>query len=160
MHTITGIGTIFYGISKPNDKGIINATYWFVFLYFPIIPLWRAELVREVTKPRIFNYQLISKQRLRIKEVIRTYFFGWIITPLIWFGPAILIIPEIAVYIGLSPTDKGGFGLYEGLLVFSIIYFIVFVWKWKNWIEKQGLPENYKDILKDKQQSITKNKPH
>lgn len=154
MGTFNGIGTKFNGISEIDNEGKITATCWVVFLYFPIFPLWKAKLKREITKSNEFKYQIIEKQSLQSKEILKTYLFGWIITPLIWFGPLILCIREVADYIGIPKSEfkgvanGGGFGIYEGLVAFAILYMIIFAWKWKDWDEERGLPKNYKDILK------------
>ena len=160
MATINGIGTRFNGISKPNEQGVITATCWFTFIYLPIIPLWRAELIREITNPNEFRYWVINKQPIQIKEVLQTYMFGWIITPLLWFGPLILCIKEIAMYMGLLSSEPvnvfSHFEWYEGMIVFSILYMLVFTWKWKDWDEKRGLPKNYKEILRERQSVMRK----
>lgn len=138
---IRGIGTKFNGISEIDNEGNITATYWIVFLFLPIFPLFKCKLRREITSAIFFKYQIIEKQPLQWKEVLLTYLFGWIIIPILWLGPLFLCIREIAVYIGIPDASHGsGFGIYHLLVLYAIIHLVVFVWRLKEWDEKRGLP--------------------
>jgi hypothetical protein len=155
MGTLNGIGTRFNGFSKPDEEGKVTATMWFTFFYLPVLPLSKQEFIREITPSNEFRYRVISKQPLQAKEILMTYLFGWIIIPVLWFGPCILCIREIADKIGIPPAAEKGFGVYELLMTVSIIYVVIFVWKLKDWDEARGLPENYKAILKERQKNLT-----
>ncbi|MES2131171.1 MAG: hypothetical protein V4506_02410 [Bacteroidota bacterium] len=153
MSTINGVGTGFNGFSQPDEDGNITATKWFTVLYFPVLPLWKAKLKRQLTTSDVFQYQLISYEKMNAKEILTTYIYGWLFTPVLFFWPLVLSVREVAAAIGI-PTENAGFGIYEAMITFSILYLVIFVWKWKDWMEERGLPKNYKELLK--QQKMNK----
>jgi len=150
IFSINGTGLRFYGISNPDQDGRSSATVWVTFFFFPLIPVRRVILTRKVTLPRDFVYTIHEKQSLRLKEIASTWMWGLIIVPVLLLAPLVLCIREVATAIGI-PTDGNGFGLYETLILFSIVYLVVFVWKWKDWIDRRGLPQNYRQILSQPQ---------
>lgn len=147
--SINGTGTKFYGISLPDAEGKSTATLWVTFLFLPLVPLKRVTIKRQLTDPRRFVYTEVARENFSTKEILMTYLFGWIITPLAWFGPLVLCIREVASAIGI-PTEGDSTPLWTGMIVFAILWLIVFTWKWKDWLDKQGLPSDYKQLLKMK----------
>lgn len=141
--SINGTGTRFYGISNPDEQGKITATLWFTFLFFPVFPISRYSMTRALTHPREFRYTIIEKQNLVWSEVFMTWLWGWIITPVLWFGPLLLCIREVITALGVKREST-----QDTFMGVAILYLIVFTWLWKDWLDKQGLPKNYKQLLK------------
>jgi hypothetical protein len=146
MSTINGIGTKFYGINGPAIDGKCTAIKWFTFVYIPLIPLYRVEIIREVTRPHQFVFQLIQKNSLKIKEVLKTYLYA-ILTLAGLFGPFILA----AIYHDQLSMLQKNEDVITGAIV---VYIIAFVWIWKDMDEKKGLPKDYKHILKQKESTL------
>lgn len=144
--TVNGIGTRFYGISIPDERGESTATLWFTIAYLPILPIKRYIIKRAITKASIFRYTIIQKTPLKIKEIFIVYFLGWIVTPIFLLWPLPFIIKEVAMKIGY--TNNNGDGTLYNLAIYFFIAWIVFaVFKWKSWDDKKGLPKNYKEHL-------------
>ncbi len=154
MSTLNGIGSRFNGVSQLNQHGNVHATLWFTFLYLPLIPLWKAEIKREITLPlKEFNYQIIQKLPLDRNEILKTYFYGWILVPLLLLGPILFLIPEIHEQLGIaSPPPRNlikgdSLNWHDWLFILYIVYFIVVVIKLYSNDIKRGLPKNYKTNL-------------
>jgi hypothetical protein len=131
---INGIGSIFLGISAPDENGISTATNWFTFIFLPIIPFGRVK-VRFL--PHIgsgFSYQLISKEKLVLREVLKTYLFCWILFPLAIFGPAVLTIKQVWAKVGLPEIIHIPFG------VVAVIWIFVCLWKLEDWHDSKFHP--------------------
>lgn len=143
MTTLNGIGTRFYGVSTPNKKGESTATQWVTFAYLPIIPLKRYVIKRLLTKPTIFSYNLIQRTSLQAKEILITYFLGWIATPIFLLWPLPFAIKEVAIKLGYT-NDKAEGVLYNIAICFFILWIIFAVLKWKSWDDRRGLPKNNK----------------
>lgn len=141
MLSINGIGTRFYGITKPDEEGNCKAICWFSFVYIPLIPLWRATISREQTRPHVFKFNVIQKEKLVFKEVISTYFFGWIVMPLLIGAPMILCIREVSERLGIAVENpKGGLSdTWTVMFVIALVYFVIAILKLKSWDEKRGL---------------------
>ncbi len=143
MSTLNGIGTRFYGFSKPDEEGNCKATLWLSFFYLPFIPLKTVIIKREVTKPHIFQYNVVRKEKIEPFEILKTYFFSWIIMPLLLAWPGIFCVREVSEKIGIPVDDSSGVGVsttWTVIFTFSIIYFIVALLLLKSWDEKRGLP--------------------
>lgn len=147
MSTMNGVGTGFNGFSGFDPEGNFTATKWFTIFYFPVLPLWKGRLRRQVTECTVFQYQLLGYEKMTASEILSTYLYGWILTPLMLLWPLILSVKEIAGIIGV-PTEGNGSWIHMILIVFGILYLAVAVWKWKDWMEERGLPANYKQQLK------------
>lgn len=147
MSTINGVGTGFNGFSEFDPEGNFTATKWFTIFYFPIFPLWKGTLKRQVTECTVFQYQLLGYEKMNAREVLSTYLYGWILTPLMLLWPLVLCVKEIAGAIGI-PTEGNRSWIYMAFMIFGILYLVVAVWKWKDWMEERGLPANYKEQLK------------
>lgn len=111
MSSFNGIGTKFSGVSKPLADDSFYATKWVVFLFLPIIPLHRARLKITDTQQdwSIYTtyYLILSKEPLRLKEVLSTYLFGWILFPLMGLAPLLICIPEIQHILGINIPTSG-----------------------------------------------------
>jgi hypothetical protein len=97
---------------------------------------------REVTKPHILQYIVVRYEKMEVLEILKTYFFSWIVMPLLLFWPMIICVREVAEGLGI-PVDSSSGGMsaiYTVLFTASIIYFIVAILKLKSWDEKRGLP--------------------
>lgn len=147
MSTLNGIGTKFYGIRGPLEDGKCTATVWITFLYFPLIPLYRVEFIRQLTHPRQFIYTIIQKQKLRFSEIVKTLLTGWIAVPVMMFWPMPFAVREVGEKLGYTDHNAGG-AFYTFVIVFAITWLVVFVWKWKDRDERRGLPKNYKELIK------------
>jgi hypothetical protein len=148
MFSINGTGLRFYGVNQPDQEGKSFATVWFTFFFLPIVPVRRVVLTRKITRPRDFIFTVHAKQKLVWSEVAHTWLWGLILTPLLMFAPLILGAIGIATGI-LADTPEHSNGFTIAVLLVGIIYLIVFIWKWKDWIDKQGLPKNYNEMLKN-----------
>ncbi|WP_018342209.1 hypothetical protein [Cytophaga aurantiaca] len=154
MSTLDGIGTRFNGVSQPDEQGHVHATSWFTFLYLPLVPLWRAEIKREITLPlKTFNYQVIQKLPLDKSEILKTYLYGWILIPLLLLGPALFLIPEIHQQLGIaSPPPRNlikgdSLNWHDWFFIAYIIYLVVLSVKLYSSDIKRGLPKDYKRFL-------------
>lgn len=144
--TVNGIGTRLYGVSIPNAVGESNATLWVTFAYLPILPIRRYIIKRMITKPSTFRYTIIEKTPLQVKEILTTYFLGWIATPFFLLWPLPFAIKEVAIKLGY--TNENGEGILYNLAIgFFIIWIIFAVFKWKMWDDRRGLPKDYKYML-------------
>jgi hypothetical protein len=157
MSTLNGIGTRFNGMSKLNQDGNVYATLWFTFFYIPLIPLWKAEIKREIILPlKEFNYQIIQKLPLDRNEILKTYFYGWVLIPAILFGPAILLIPEIYQQLGVvTPPSRNlikgdSLSWHDWSFILYILYLLIAVIKLYSHDIKRGMPKEYKNILSKK----------
>jgi len=155
MGTINGIGTKFYGIKGPNEKGTCTTTLWFTFLYLPIFPIARYEIIRHLTKPRDFVFNYVQKLKLNLKEILITYLLGWIVIPFLWFSPLFFGVKEVGMYLGYTNENAEGV-LYFIIIFLAISYLIFFTIYLGIKMDKKGLPKNYKELLK--QQQNTKHK--
>lgn len=76
MSTINGIGTGFNGFSQPDEEGNMTATKWFNVLYFPVLPLWKAKLKRQLTGSSVFQYGFLNYEKIGLpknyKELLNT----------------------------------------------------------------------------------------
>ncbi len=132
MFTLNGFGIKYLGISKPDGEGRCLATRWFVILYLPIFPLGR-DLIKPIKRnPRSFQFLRIQKERLSFLSILKTYFFAWILMPLVLFAPLILGIHEIQDQLGVPQK----FQIY--VMILGIGWLISAVLFLKNWEEKRG----------------------
>lgn len=122
MSTINGIGIKFLGFSDIADDGSCFVTKWVTFLYVPIIPLSRIQVVKNSTS----EYYIIAKTKLMKKEVFKTYLFGWLLFPLFIFVPPLLLF---------LIADNNH--LYQ--LIVGSIWTIFTIWKLWDWNQKRGL---------------------
>lgn len=113
VSTVNGFGTTRYDWTQRAD-GTSEATLWFVVFFFPVIPIRREHLsvvATPVEQPGIFAYlaallgagsgwhtsiQLLGIGKASLWSILRTYFFGWVIVPLLTFvGPMVLIAASL-----------------------------------------------------------------
>jgi hypothetical protein len=108
MSTINGVGTLRYDWSHLSD-GTAEATLWFVIGFLPIVPLKRQRLQLISTAPessspvgvglsalgfaRGFSTEMaiLGTAPLQLAGVLRTYFFGFVVTPFVAFGIPVLV---------------------------------------------------------------------
>jgi hypothetical protein len=147
-------GKRFLGYSKVDEEGHCYVTEWYTFMYLPLIPLRRLKIKRFKTKPQVFDFQIMSVEKLKITNILSTLLYGYILFPLLICGSSLLCIRDIADKIGIPPEKFNGlndsdfsFGIYELLIIISIIWIILIVYLLKKWDEKRGLPEYNKDKM-------------
>lgn len=145
MFRLNGIGTSFNGFNYKAETDSYKVTLWFSFLFFPIFPISAKLIKREITRSNEFKLVVLENLKLDGKQILTTYFYGWVIGPLLWFWPIPFAVIEVAEKIGYAESN-----FYNVVIAFTIIWLIVFAWKWKDWEEERGLPKNYKQILKSK----------
>lgn len=120
---INGIGITFLGVSKQDENGIATATAWFTFVYLPIFPISRSRVRFLPHQGSGFSYELISGEKFVFKEILKTYFFGWILYPLIIAFPAIFAFKEVWQYLGLPES------IHIAYIIFTVIWAICCGWK-------------------------------
>lgn len=154
MATINGIGTRFNGFSSVDSDGKCTATNWFTLFYIPVLPLWRAEIKREMHLPlKEFKYEVIRKTSLEKDEIVMTYFYGWILIPISLLLPFFFLIPEVTDMLGIqqpAPRNliKGDpLNWYDWLFIFCLVYLAFICFNLYRWDIKKGLPEDYKRKL-------------
>ena len=138
MPTINGIGTKFHGFRRDSSDDTLCVTSWFVFLYFPVIPVsaYRIRIV-EMEKKQ-YGYEVLEKIPFNGKEILTTYFWGWVIAPVLWVWPIPFAVREVGEYLGYA-NEEGVGGFYLFVVIFAITWIAVFAWKWKDWEETRGI---------------------
>lgn len=116
---INGIGATLLGISAPDEFGNSTATTWFTFIYLPLIPVGRMTVRFLEHKGSGFSYTIIKKEKLVLTEIFRTYLFGWILFPLMIFGPAAIVQKGIWETLGLPEAIHIPFGVVAVIWVFA-----------------------------------------
>ncbi len=105
MSTYNGFGTSFRGVSRPNTDGVRTGTKWITLLYLPVIPLSRHHFIYGKSKLTDFGsaqeYYILSKEPLDWGEVITTYILCWLVFPLLFVIPGVLIFVYRPSEVGL-----------------------------------------------------------
>lgn len=65
-----------------------------------------------------YSYQVLGVERLNVQEVLTTYLAGWIVAPILVFGPLILAIRENWEALNLAES------WYTPYVIFSIVWFV------------------------------------
>ena len=129
MSTINGIGTLRYGWNHYPD-GTASATLWFVIGFLPVIPLRRERLCvvsDGLDQPRAIDVagaalgaavgvgsgfrsqlQVLQKEPMQLAGILGTYFFGFVVTPLLAFG-----VPLVGVWAGVRLLELLKFNMRE-----------------------------------------------
>ena len=145
MPTLNGIGTKYHGFRNTTPDGISDVTLWLVFLYLPILPLRSYRMQCTPGENNELYYQLLERIPMNVSSILTTYFFGWIVTPILWFWPIPFAVREVGEYLGYTNEDAEG-GFYTFVIIFAIAWMAVFAWCWKNWDEKRGLPKTGRQV--------------
>lgn len=132
---LNGIGTTHLGISPQDENGIATATNWFTLFYLPIFPIARLRVRFLEHQGSGYTYVVVSNEKIVVKELLRTYLFGWLLFPLMIFGPAVLTIKEVWAAVGLPKIIHIPFG------VCAFIWVFVSIWKLMDWHESKCRPE-------------------
>ena len=115
MGTLNGFGTQFYDWVH-LDNGQAEATSWLVAAFFPIVPLRRVRLRVHTSgeKPSFFSLNSGGSFQISYDEletvpnsparIVRTYFKGWLLTPLILLAPLLGLIALSRIL----PREAGG----------------------------------------------------
>jgi hypothetical protein len=78
---------------------------------------------------------VVSYEKLVVKELLRTYLFGWLLFPLMIFGPAVLTVKEVWASVGLPEIIHIPFG------VCAFVWVFVSIWKLLDWHESKCRPQ-------------------
>ena len=89
---ISGIGVTLLGVSNKQPDGTATATWWFTFLYLPVLPVRRVRVRFLPHKGSGISFEEISDEDRIASEILKTYLYGWILIPLLIFWPLILSI--------------------------------------------------------------------
>ena len=131
MFRLNGVGLGFAGVSKPDHEGNCTATQWFTIFFAPIFPIARFKVKPMRTVPFQFQYQTLSRQKLVLAEVLKTYLYGWILFPLMIFGPF------LALGLAGTPEAEKAFGIPDWtqlpFIVAGIAWLAVAVWRLRTW---------------------------
>jgi hypothetical protein len=120
---LNGCGTKFLGIRREADR--VTGTYWVTLLFIPIIPLYKAT----IAYPKRNRVLVSEKTKLDFRDVMWTYLWGWLLIPLVVFGPILLGITTIAL------MRNGMLGTIIYLLGF--IWAGIAVWKLADWDDRR-----------------------
>ena len=137
MYSLNGIGLRFLSFTPLDEHNCCYVTVWVTFLFFPLFPLKRLYISRERTHFTDFEYRVLSKDRLRTKEILTTYLYGYILIPLFSVGPLVIFmdkhVKEGRTNVQGSPTGT--------ILIIAFIYSIAFMMALKYWDYKRGMPK-------------------
>lgn len=136
---INGIGTTFLGISEPDENGIATATNWFTFIFLPIFPATRVRVRFLEHIGDGYSYEIISYEKLVLKEIFKTYLYGWILYPLIIAFPAIVAVKEVWQLLGLPKSIQIPY------IILALIWAIVWGWKLMDWQDEKCRPKKNKN---------------
>ncbi|MFI5301068.1 MAG: hypothetical protein ACHREM_23540 [Polyangiales bacterium] len=126
---INGIGTTYLGFTTRDEQDRVHATLWFTFIFAPVIPLAPRHLQLLPHSGWGFSVQVLNKTPLVAREVLTTLLFGWILVPVAVFTPGVITIREVRQSIGIPDSFE------DGMMVLSILWMIVWVWKLADWHE-------------------------
>lgn len=122
MASINGIGTARYDWRRCAD-GTAEATLWFVVFFFPIIPLRREHLrvidsgikgsgvlgmvgaLVGVGASHQTSIQFLGTRPLSPLPVLRTYFMGFVVVPLLTTGLPVMLMIGTAMALGSFGMD-------------------------------------------------------
>jgi len=119
---LNGCGTKFLGIHKEDTR--VTGTYWVTLLFLPIVPIYKAT----IAYPKRNRILVSEKTKLVARDVLQTYLWGWLLFPLLIFGPMLLGITAIAL-------NYGGLGTL--IFFLSVVWMGVAVWKLADWDDKR-----------------------
>jgi len=102
-----------------DQDGVATATLWFTFVFLPLIPLRRYRVQFLPSQGAGYSYQVLSEEKRSISEILKTYLLGWIVSPILIFGPLFFAIRENWETLQLPEA------WYTPYVIFSIIWFIV-----------------------------------
>ena len=145
--TFNGIGFRYLNASPLDKEGCYTADKWFTFLYLPILPVKRMKMKRTITKSNVSQIQFVSKSKIDPLSKLKSAFWGWIIYPSIIFWPLPMVVIEVYEVLEL-PADMHS--LAFGFLIF---YMLVVIWILTDRYQEQGLPKNYRQILRDQKKA-------
>jgi hypothetical protein len=152
MSTINGIGTLRYDWDHHSD-GTSSATLWFVVGFVPVIPLRRERLyvasdglepsrAIDVAGAALgavggfgFGFrsqlQILQKEPMRLAGILRTYVFGFLVTPLLAFGVPAAGIWTIVRLLEFFQFNMQEYGVYVALTlgIASVVWAAVVIAK-------------------------------
>ncbi len=130
MSSFYGIGTNYLGW-KVGEDGVPTATEWFVVFYLPIVPIGRKRLYVVSLEDSVGGipgingtftlsgkYRILEDLPIKFSEVLWTYFFGYVLVPLILMVPLLVIVPYFQWY---DSQDKLKVTLVQDLTAIMLI---------------------------------------
>lgn len=142
MSNFCGIGTNYLGW-KVGDDGIPTATEWFVMFYLPVTPIGHKRLYVVSLDDSVGGipsingtftlsgeYRVLEDLPIRISEVLWTYFFAYVLVPLILLAPLVIIVPyfqwidsqdRLKLHLGHFVAFMSVMGIYAFLYVGGIL---------------------------------------
>lgn len=144
---LNGIGIGLLNATKVADDGTCTAYKVFTFLYAPIFPICKIQFKRIISKSNYFEIEWEEKREMELLAIVWIYIKGWIVYPIVLFGPLAICVIEVYTALGLPPN------YYNLSIGFAISYMAVMVWILANKYEEQGLPKGYKQGMKEQNSS-------
>jgi hypothetical protein len=143
MVSFNGTGVRLYGYADRRADGSVAATKWLALLWLPLVPLQRLTIrpSRSVRRGEAqLPFELLDTAPPRLREVAMTYFFGWIVMPLLLGWPLLLF--GFAGRLGLPPA-RGLLhaGVTELLFVGGIVYLGVAAVALRRWDRRRFFPD-------------------
>ncbi|MFT4602761.1 MAG: hypothetical protein ACI857_002948 [Arenicella sp.] len=145
--TFNGIGFRYLNASELDVQGCYTSDKWFTFLYLPIIPLKRMKMKRAITKSNNSQLEYIEESKIDGLSIFKSFVWGWIIYPVIILWPMPFMVIELYQSLGFPEN------LHSLFFASVIIYMLIMVWILADRYEEQGLPKNYKQVLKDQKKA-------
>jgi hypothetical protein len=136
MGTHNGFGTMYYGWTALPD-GTAEATRWLVAAFFPVIPLQRLRirvLETNASKPVFLLFaghgfgtqlEVVEKMPLDWFSILKTYFNGYIVVPIILAAPVAVLIGLLLLLEGplrQLGIDPKGVSIPVLLLILVLLY--------------------------------------
>ncbi len=143
MSTWNGIGTTYISTTRRDTEGKNHVIEWFVLFSMPIIPLRRYH-VKKIgyqsthgggSTRSVTSYQLLERTGLKFGEVIGTYLFFWVLSPVFIIG-APIGLGTLAWFLGL-PTNIVGWIGFIGFLAAFIVWIFLYL-KWEEGASKRN----------------------
>lgn len=139
MSTINGFGTLRYDWVYHPD-GTAEATEWFVAAFLPVVPLKRERIrVRSagpvapspsdialsavgLNKGFASQFEVLDRVPIRFAGVLKTYFFGYVVTPLLLVG-----VPLLLAFVGRPLLELCGLNWHQYGDYVSAIFCVVLI---------------------------------
>ena len=125
LSSVNGTGFMLFDF-RAREGGVYEATRWFTFFYFPLVPLSRL-VVRPVDMTpdimrRTYRYDILRKERLDPVSVLRTY------------GMALLaVVPLLFAFLNMDTVNRlvgSGPGFFVTLA--TIVWFVFMLTRFAN----------------------------
>lgn len=102
---------------------------------------------RAITKSNNSQLEYIEESKIDGLSIFKSFVWGWIIYPVIILWPMPFMVIELYQSLGFPEN------LHSLFFASVIIYMLIMVWILADRYEEQGLPKNYKQVLKDQKKA-------